>query len=142
VREKLGVIGVLRDGERILIVRRSQAVTMPGLWCFPGGHVEPGESLHDAIVREMHEELSVRVAAREHLGAVHVESSGYRLEVFAVELVSGTLEPRPEEIAEARWATPAEIRALGEPMPSNAAVLELLGGGPAPFVARDARDSG
>ena len=52
------VVVVLRD-ERFLVIRRSQHVRAPGTHCFPGGHIEPGESESDAARRELLEELAV-----------------------------------------------------------------------------------
>lgn len=125
--ELLGVIGVLRDElGRILLVQRAAQVSHPGLWCFPGGHVEPGESLACAVERELLEELSLCVRAERHLGFVRVPSTSYRLEVFAVRLVSGILRPEPSEVASASWMTVDEIRIIGSPMASNLGVLALI----------------
>ena len=125
--EILGVIGVLRDAEgRVLMVERSAHVRSPGLWCFPGGHVEPGESLQDAVARELLEELGLVVEAREHLGFVRVPGSAYRLEVLTVERVSGDLRLHAAEVADARYVTIDEVASVGRPMPSNAAVVEML----------------
>lgn len=125
--EILGVIGVLRDAAgRVLMVERSAHVRSPGLWCFPGGHVEPGETLHEAVARELLEELGLTVVARQHLGFVRIPGSPYRLEVLTVEHVSGDLRPHPAEVADARYVTIDEVAAVGRPMPSNAAVVELL----------------
>lgn len=130
--ERLGVIGVLREptapasAERVLLVRRSETVRFPGLWCFPGGHVEEGEDPADAVTRELHEELSIRVAPERHLGVVRVPGTPYRLEVFLVRHESGVLAPAPAEIAEVRFLTLDEIRVVGASMASNAHVLDLL----------------
>jgi mutator protein MutT len=123
----LGVIGVLRDGSgRVLLVQRSERVTHPGLWCFPGGHVEPDETLEDAVARELREELEIEVRAERHLGFVRVPSSHYRLEVFTVSWLSGDVHPNPAEVADARFLTLDEIRELAAPMASNLRVVEML----------------
>ena len=125
--ELIGVIGVVRDPSgRVLLVERSAGVTHPGLWCFPGGHVEPGETLQDAVARELREELDIVVRAERHLGFVRVPSSAYRLEIFVVEWISGEIRPNPAEIAGARFLTIAEGRVIGSPMPSNSWVMDLL----------------
>jgi len=51
--------GVWRAG-RVLLIRRAQA-PMSGLWTFPGGHVEPGEAVADAVRREVMEETGLPV---------------------------------------------------------------------------------
>jgi 8-oxo-dGTP diphosphatase len=49
-----------RDG-RVLIARRPPDKSMAGLWEFPGGKVEPGETPEAALIREMHEELGIAI---------------------------------------------------------------------------------
>jgi 8-oxo-dGTP diphosphatase len=54
--------GVLVDAEgRILLARRPEGKSMAGLWEFPGGKMEAGESPEDALIRELREELSIDV---------------------------------------------------------------------------------
>ena len=61
-------VGVLTDANgRILIARRPPELHQGGLWEFPGGKVEPGETLQCALVRELKEELGVTVKATEPL---------------------------------------------------------------------------
>ncbi len=47
-----------RDG-RVLLARRPEGRQMAGLWEFPGGKVEPGETPEAALIRELHEELGI-----------------------------------------------------------------------------------
>ena len=55
------VAGVIRDPRgRILLARRTEGRDLAGLWEFPGGKVEPGESPERALQRELHEELGIR----------------------------------------------------------------------------------
>ena len=55
---------VLLDGEgRILIAKRPEGRSLAGLWEFPGGKVEPGESPEQALIRELAEELGIGIAA-------------------------------------------------------------------------------
>ena len=49
------------DG-RVLLAKRPQGRPMAGLWEFPGGKVEPGETPEAALIRELEEELAIRVA--------------------------------------------------------------------------------
>jgi len=46
---------------RVLIAKRPEGKAMAGLWEFPGGKIEPGERPEDALIRELHEELSIDV---------------------------------------------------------------------------------
>lgn len=71
------VAGVLRDAQdRVLLARRPEGKADAGLWEFPGGKVEPGESALEALRRELHEELGLRVIDGEALIRVPVASTG------------------------------------------------------------------
>jgi len=57
------VAGIILRQERFLVARRSRAMAFPGFWEFPGGKVEAGETLGEALVRELNEELSIAIDA-------------------------------------------------------------------------------
>lgn len=64
------VAAVIEEGGRILACRRSPDRQHGGLWEFPGGKVEPGETPEQALVREIHEELTVEIEPLEHFTTV------------------------------------------------------------------------
>ena len=123
---KQGVIAVLPADDRVLMVRRAVYLPKGGCWCFPGGHVEPGESLHEAIRREMLEELGVHVTAARRLGALEVPDSGHELTVFLTQCDRLTIRPAPAEIGDVRWVSPADILSVEPGLPSNALVVGML----------------
>jgi 8-oxo-dGTP pyrophosphatase MutT (NUDIX family) len=56
------VVGIVADGDRFLVERRSWDEDVdPGIVCLPAGHVEPSESLEDALKSEMMEELGIQI---------------------------------------------------------------------------------
>jgi 8-oxo-dGTP diphosphatase len=61
------VVGFIERGEEILIAQRPKDVDQSGLWEFPGGKCEPGETTEQALVRELKEELGVTVKQAEPL---------------------------------------------------------------------------
>jgi 8-oxo-dGTP diphosphatase len=62
VKLTLVVACALVDADkRVLIAQRPQGKTLPGLWEFPGGKVEPGERPEQTLIRELHEELGITV---------------------------------------------------------------------------------
>jgi len=127
LRIRRGVIGILARGSRLLLIRRAEGVARPGCWCFPGGHVEPGETSRRALRREITEELGIDTLPTVRVGSVRLPESGYVLAVWRVQHIRGELSPRAAEIAEIRWATPAQIRTIVPGLPSNDRVLEMLG---------------
>lgn len=109
------------------MIRRASAVAKGGYWCFPGGHVERGETSRRAVQREFREELGVAVEAERRLGSVRLADSGYVLAVWLVRYLGGTLRLAEDEIAEARWLTARGLRTISPSIPSNQRVLQMLG---------------
>ena len=77
-------VGVVEDeGGRVLIQRRPESAMLGGLWEFPGGKQEPGESLEDACARELREELSIEVAVLTPVARVEHAYSHFRITMHA-----------------------------------------------------------
>ncbi|HNQ23217.1 MAG TPA: NUDIX domain-containing protein [Phycisphaerae bacterium] len=109
------------------MIQRAAGVRKGGTWCFPGGHVERGETARRAIVREFREELGLQVEATRRLGAVRVGRE-YVLAVWQVRWLGGAVRPAAEEVADVRWVSLAEAGALSPGLPSNVRVFEMLEG--------------
>lgn len=115
---------IVRDG-RVLVGRRPKG-PLAGLWEFPGGKIEPGESAGVAAVRECAEELGLSVAAVRGLGVVEHDYPEVHVRLHVVLCrIEGVGDPRPLAIESPVWVTPAEL--AGWPIPEpNHAVLGLL----------------
>ena len=122
-----GAIGILKREGRYLVIRRALQLIKGGCWCFPGGHLEPGENSRQAVQRELREELGINVVATERLGSIRVDDGPYVLAVWRVKSEAESFHPNEKEIAEWRWMTPSELRSIKPDLPSNERVLELLG---------------
>lgn len=127
VRVRRGAIGVLRHGPRYCMVQRASGIPKGGFWCFPGGHIEPGETSRDAVKRELSEELGIEVETVERVGAVRVLDTNHVLAVWIVKRIGGVFRPAPAEIADVRWLTADEILTIPQTIPSNERVLKMLG---------------
>ena len=121
-----GAIGVLREANKYLLVQRAEGLTKGGTWCFPGGHLEPGENSRAALVRELHEELGISVVPKQRLGVVRVPDSKYVLATWLIDYDGAPLNPDAAEIADAKWLTIAQIRSHPFGLPTNEKVLHLL----------------
>ena len=78
--DRLVVAAVIRDGDRVLLLERNPADYLGGLFELPGGVVEPGETLHQALRREVAEETGLIVAASDrYLGSFDYRSQSGRL---------------------------------------------------------------
>ena len=118
---------IVRDG-RVLIARRARAPAN-GIYTLPGGVVEVGETLREAVAREIMEETNLviePVALAGYRERVGHDASGkvehhFVILPFAARLISG--EPRlNEELAEVRWLTPAELAGL----PTTEGLAEIV----------------
>lgn len=102
------VAGILARGDRYLAARRSASMSWPGFWEFPGGKVEPGESLEEALTRELREELDIDVRAFSlwKIKEKKVTGRAIRVHFFSVTDFAGT--PTPREGQELAWLSLAE----------------------------------
>jgi 8-oxo-dGTP diphosphatase len=97
---------IIRDG-RLLTTRRCGG-RFAGLWEFPGGKVEPGETDHDALRRELREELGVRATIGDQVGRQWPLDAGHIMHVYLVAL-DEEQEPRCLEGCDAvRWVSASE----------------------------------
>lgn len=115
---------VVERDRHFLVTRRPRGVHLEGLWEFPGGKCEPGESHHDGLRREMIEELGTDVRVLDELFTVSHEYPERTVELhfFRCELLD---EPRPVLGQEVRWVSREDLRELDFP-PADAELIERL----------------
>lgn len=122
-KKNIYVVGaVITDGEKILCAQRGTQKSLPGLWEFPGGKIEPGETPQAALKREIQEEMHCVVEIGDQVehtvyeydfGIVHlttfscklVEGSPVLTEHIAIEWL------KPNELEKLEWA-PADVPAI------------------------------
>jgi 8-oxo-dGTP diphosphatase len=97
---------IVRDG-RVLAQQRAYPADVAGLWEFPGGGVEPGESEVDAARRECLEELGIEVTAMGRIGPDVALKEGLVLRVYGARLDRG--EPHPHDHQAVTWLTEATL---------------------------------
>lgn len=113
LKKQINVVGavVVREGV-ILCAQRSNAMSLPGLWEFPGGKIEDGESPQEALVREMREELLCDIQVGAH---VETTSHEYDFGVVTLSTYYATLtasEPHLTEHSEIRWIPARDLHSV------------------------------
>jgi 8-oxo-dGTP diphosphatase len=112
---------------RFLVTRRDPTKHLGGLWEFPGGKREPGESIEECLVRELDEELGMKVQVGPRLELVPWAYPDRRvlLHFFQCRAAAGRITPR--EGQPYRWLTPSELATLPTP-PADATLVARLTG--------------
>jgi 8-oxo-dGTP diphosphatase len=115
---------VIEENGRFLVTRRPSGVHLEGLWEFPGGKCEDGESHAESLAREIAEELDARIVlGREIFSIAHTYADRtIELHFFAGRLTSA---PRAVLGQEMRWVTREELRRLPFP-PADEELIRLL----------------
>lgn len=77
------VCGIIFKEDKILLCRRKAEISLGGYWEFPGGKIEPNESESEALIRELKEELSIKVEVQKHF-----KTTLHRYEQVQIELIA------------------------------------------------------
>ncbi|MBD3576558.1 MULTISPECIES: (deoxy)nucleoside triphosphate pyrophosphohydrolase [Streptomyces] len=122
--DRVVVGGALCRAGRLLAARRSAPPELAGRWELPGGKAEPGESVPDALVRELREELGVHTQPVERIPGEWPLRPGLVLHVWTARLLDG--EPAPlEDHDELRWLAPDELESVDWLDQDRPAVAEI-----------------
>ena len=115
---------ILREGH-YLIARRKAGTHLGGLWEFPGGKREPGESLEDCLRRELREELGVDVTPPVHMRVIRHDYRGKTVELHFFRCAISRGEASALDCEEVRWVTPRELSDYEFP-PADRPLIEAL----------------
>lgn len=103
-------VGIVRHG-KILLIKRAFA-PYQNLWTFPGGRMEPTETIEQCAIREVQEELGLTVRSPRHVMTQSLGRDGtYRLAVFTTTDYVGTVKPS-NEVVDHKWVDPGMLIAL------------------------------
>ncbi|HEX8182646.1 MAG TPA: NUDIX domain-containing protein [Candidatus Saccharimonadales bacterium] len=104
---------VRRDDGKYLLVQEKQPKVY-GLWNLPAGHVDKGESIEAAAVREAKEETGYDVELGDKIGIYHETIESPVRHAFVATIIGGELKVQPDEILDAKWFSFDEITAMKE----------------------------
>lgn len=116
---------ILQQDQRILLTRRPDGSRHAGLWEFPGGKLDPGESPQQGLQREIREELGIEVEVGEVFDVVYYryDWGAVLLLAYHCQLIAG--EIRNLEVAEHRWVAPADLGSYPI-LPADLPLIERL----------------
>ncbi len=123
--KQIGVAVINNKQGKILIDRRKETGEMGGLWEFPGGKIELGETIEECIKREVKEELDIEIIVGDRLTTItHTyKTFNVTLYVHNCQHLSGT--PQPLECEEIHWVEPAQMNQYQFPQ-ANTQIINLL----------------
>ena len=118
---------IIRDG-KILIAQRRVNASLGGLWEFPGGKREHGESFEACLMREVMEELGLTISVDEQVAFAEHHDAGCQIQLrfYRCTILAG--EPRPIECEACHWVAPSEIAAYPFP-PADLPLVHQIASG-------------
>ena len=120
------VAGVLSDAEgRVLLAQRAHGAHLAGLWEFPGGKIEPGESAEDALRRELHEELAIEIGGVEPLISIPWRYPEKSIVLHALRVREFRGVPLGQQQQQLRWELPSDMTGIPMPPPDRPIVNAL-----------------
>lgn len=100
---------VIRKNGRVLIAQRPPDGMLGGLWEFPGGKREPGESLAECLRREIREELRLEIEVGEPIALVKHAYTHFRITLHAFECRVASGRPKAVGVADFKWVRMSEL---------------------------------
>jgi len=102
---------IIENDGKILIAQRPTEGMLGGMWEFPGGKIEPGETLPQCLAREIEEELGLNIKVGAPLVSIKHSYTHFKitLHAFYCQLAAGSSAPQAIGVADWRWVTLAEL---------------------------------
>lgn len=128
MKKEIHVVGaVIKSNNKILCAQRGPGKSLPYLWEFPGGKIEPGETDKEALEREIREELLCKIVVKKKVTTtLHEYDFGIvNLTTFECDLLEG--EPSLTEHVAVKWLAVEELATL-EWAPADIPAIEILMG--------------
>lgn len=116
---------IIRQQDKILICRRGPGGNCAFLWEFPGGKLEPGETMEECLLRECEEELGIQISIQGVFAKTTYRYPDREIAFtfYSAEIVKGEVTAKVHR--EFRWVTPEEINRY-EFCPADVEIVEML----------------
>jgi A/G-specific adenine glycosylase len=119
---------VIWKGDRVLISQRPPEALLGGLWEYPGGKNEPGESPAEAVAREAGEELNIRVGDIQPFTVVEHAYTHFRVTLHVLQCCYQSGEPQCRACTDWRWESVANLSRYAFPTANRKIIAALLRG--------------
>jgi len=121
-------LAVIRKGDRVFIQKRPNTGLMAGLWEFPGGKIEKGESSVDAIHREISEEVGITMKNVKIIKRIKHAYTSFKVDLhcFEAEHADGTVDLK--FASEGKWVKLTELKKYPFPAADVQLIADLMGG--------------
>lgn len=118
------VAAIIVNEDRFLITKRIGGL-FDGLWEFPGGKIESGETHANALIREINEELSITISVDKFLDTIEYKYDAFRLtmHLYYCSVVSGTI--KLNDHSDLKWISLEDKKNI-DWVPADVQVLELI----------------
>ena len=117
---------LIDDTGHVLVQQRPTGGSMAGLWEFPGGKIESGETPESALARELHEELGIAATELTPLAFVSAPLSEQHLVMLLYVCRTWTGVPQPLHATALRWVRPADLCDLAMPPADRPLVAQIM----------------
>ena len=119
-------IGILVRNDQILICQRRSDDALDGLWEFPGGKLEPSESLEQCVIRELTEETGIESDIVEALAPIHFQYPQVRVRIhpYLCRIISGA--PQPLGCRQMMWVMAADLPKYKFPPANDDLIRQLV----------------
>ena len=104
---------LIKNDNKYLLVQEAQPKAY-GLWNLPAGHVDKGEEIRDAAIREAKEETGYDIQLIKEITILHEETTNAVKHIFSAEIIGGEISINPDEILDVKWLTFEEIEAIND----------------------------
>lgn len=123
--KQIGVAVINNHQGQVLIDRRKASGEMGGLWEFPGGKIEPGETIEECIQREVKEELDIEIIVGDRLTTITHTYETFMVTLYVHDCQHLNGQPQAIECTEVRWVEPSQMHQYQFPQ-ANTQIINLL----------------